>query len=335
MLRMFRIPLILTFLGLVLAFVLGGLPAALTVGILAILETSLSFDNAVVNARILGRMSRVWQQLFLTLGIAIAVFGMRLLFPLLIVALAGHVGMGDALNLALHQPDAYADILRTAHPAIAAFGGVFLLMLFLDFILAEQPVRWLSRLEKGFLWAARLNHLAIMVSLALLLAVAMVWGGSARESVLLAGLFGLLTYLAINGLVKVFESSSLVAAKAGLLSFIYLEILDASFSFDGVIGAFAITNQIFLIALGLGIGALYIRSLTVFLAHHGTLAKYVYLEHGAHYAIGALALLLLVSVHYEVPELVTGLASVAFITTSFFDSREYRRLHSEAGRIQL
>ena len=84
-----------------------------------------------------------------------------------------------------------------------------------------------------------------------------------------------------------------LAGKAAFFMFLYLEVLDASFSFDGVIGAFAITNDIVLMALGLGIGAMYVRSLTVYLVRQGTLDDYVYLEHGAHYAIGALAVILL------------------------------------------
>ena len=98
--------------------------------------------------------------------------------------------------------------------------------------------------------------------------------------------------------------------------FLYLEVLDASFSFDGVIGAFAITNDIFMMALGLGIGAMYIRSLTVYLVRKGTLDDYVYLEHGAHYAIGALAVILLVTIKYEINEVITGLVGVVLIAAS-------------------
>src|SRR5207245_6010504 len=83
-----------------------------------------------------------------------------------------------------------------------------------------------------------------------------------------------------------------VVGKAAFFLFLYLEVLDASFSFDGVVGAFAITSDPIIIAIGLGIGAMFIRSLTVYLVKKGTLAEYVYLEHGALYAIGALAILL-------------------------------------------
>ncbi|MDX3368160.1 DUF475 domain-containing protein, partial [Streptomyces sp. ME02-6987-2C] len=96
-----------------------------------------------------------------------------------------------------------------------------------------------------------------------------------------------------------------------------------------VIGAFAITNDIVLMALGLGIGAMYVRSLTVYLVRQGTLDDYVYLEHGAHYAIGALSLILLVTIQYEINEIVTGLVGVVLIGASFWSSvRRNRALRS-------
>jgi hypothetical protein len=110
------------------------------------------------------------------------------------------------------------------------------------------------------------------------------------------------------------------AGKAAFFLFLYLEVLDASFSFDGVIGAFAITSDPIVTAIGLGIGAMYIRSLTIYLVNKGTLGDYVYLTHGAHWAIGALAALLLVSMKHEVPEVVTGLIGVGFIAAAFGSS---------------
>ncbi len=109
-------------------------------------------------------------------------------------------------------------------------------------------------------------------------------------------------------------------ARLGLFTFLYLEVLDASFSFDGVVGAFAITDKIFVIALGLGIGACYIRALTVYLVRKGTLAEYVYLEHGAHWAIGSLAVLLFITIRVKVPDLVTGLIGVGFIGAALVSS---------------
>src|SRR5262249_23717551 len=146
--------------------------------------------------------------------------------------------------------------------------------------------------------------------------------------VLLAGTAGLATYLAVSSLSTLFESDAEEVAEAeeeaekaaadsgasgpvkvpanlarlGLFTFLYLEVLDASFSFDGVVGAFAVTDMIFVIALGLGIGACYIRALTVYLVRKGTLAEYIYLEHGAHWAIGSLAILLFVTIRANIPD---------------------------------
>jgi hypothetical protein len=167
------------------------------------------------------------------------------------------------------------------------------------------------------------------------------------ETVLLAGVAGLLTYLLVGGLSGYFEdrleedeeaeaeaeeaahrggrepgavSAVGVGGKAAFFLFLYLEVLDASFSFDGVIGAFAITNDIFWMALGLGIGAMYVRSVTVYLVRQGTLDEYRYLEHGAHYAIGLLAVILLISIRWHIHEVITGLSGVALIGASFWSS---------------
>jgi hypothetical protein len=102
-------------------------------------------------------------------------------------------------------------------------------------------------------------------------------------------------------------------------------VLDASFSFDGVIGAFAITNDVVIIMLGLAIGAMFVRSLTVYLVERGTLDEFVFLEHGAHYAIGILALIMFASVKYEIAEWFTGLSGVAFIAVSLWSSIRYKR----------
>ncbi|HSX02196.1 MAG TPA: DUF475 domain-containing protein [Candidatus Saccharimonadia bacterium] len=342
LLRAFRWPLALSAAALLATWWWLGPETALLVAILAVLEISLSFDNAVVNAKVLGRMSRRWQSLFLTLGIAIAVFGMRLVFPLLIVSLAGHLGPVEVLRLAMNAPDQYAAILTQAHPAIAAFGGTFLLMLFLDFVFEDREIKWLRRLEWALAKLGRLENLTVIVTLVVLATAALGLSADNPAVVLWPGILGMVTYLVLTSLTGLFQISRVAGsralkgqtaqaiARAGLLSFIYLEVLDASFSFDGVIGAFAITNQIFLIALGLGIGALFVRSMTVYFVRRRILARYIYLEHGAHYAVGVLALILLITIRYDVPEPVTGLIGIGFIAIAFLDSREYRRQHTEA-----
>ncbi|MFE9423520.1 DUF475 domain-containing protein [Kitasatospora sp. NPDC006697] len=342
-LRTFGWSFVTTIAGLVAAGLIWGPTGFGVVLILAILEISLSFDNAVVNATVLKRMNPFWQKIFLTVGVLIAVFGMRLLFPLLVVMLTAHIGPGTVIDLALNSTHTYNGLtygqhLEAANPAIAAFGGIFLLMIFLDFILEEKDYHWLRWIERPLEKLGKLEALSSVIALVSLVLAAHFFAGDRAETVLLAGVLGLVTYLAVNGLSGLFENSMeaeeeaeeeaeregkpliQVAGKAAFFLFLYLEVLDASFSFDGVVGAFAISNDIFQITLGLGIGAMYIRSLTVFLVRKGTLDDYVYLEHGAHYAIGALAGILLVSIEYKIPEIVTGLIGVAFIGASLGSS---------------
>lgn len=319
MLRLFRIPLLIAAAAIAGAWVLGGKTAALTVAILGLLEITFSFDNAIVNSKILARMNPKWQRLFLTVGVLIAVFGMRLLFPLIIVAVSAHINPGDALKLATTHPAAYARDIQAAHPAIAGFGGTFLFMLFLDWLFEEREIHWLGPIERGLARLGKLEGLTVIVTVALLLLASTVLDH--QGMVLVAGLWGLITYLLVSSIDTFFNEDTVVdVAKAGLVTFLYLEVLDASFSFDGVVGAFAITSNIFQIALGLGIGAVFIRSLTVYVTNKGTLKDYRYLEHGAHWAIGTLAVLLLLTIKYNISDMVTGCIGLAFIGLAFINS---------------
>jgi hypothetical protein len=347
-LKTFRWAFGITVIGLLAAYLYAGATGLAVAAILIVLEISLSFDNAVVNARVLGRMSSFWQQIFLTVGIVIAVFGMRLLFPFVVVGVSAQLSPGAAWTLAMAHGDpqtagSYGYILAAAHPTIAAFGGIFLLMIFLNFLFEEEKeYYWLTLLERPLHKLGGLNAAAIIISLIALLAFAYTLVEDVK-TVLTAGLIGMLTYLLVDGLGQMFAgeaedveaegstgSAVLRVGKSALFLFLYLEVLDASFSFDGVIGAFAITADPIIIALGLGVGAIYVRSLTVYLVRKGTLSDYVYLEHGAHWAIGALAILLLFTMHYEIPEVVTGLIGVGFIAAAFWWSvRRNRRLDRE------
>ena len=344
-LRTFGIALGVAVVGLVLGFVYGGGTGLAVTAMLAVLEISLSFDNAVVNATVLVRMNPYWQRIFLTVGVLVAVFGMRVFFPLLIVGITAKLNPVQAVRLALqkgdpHQHGTYGYLLHQAHPAIAAFGGIFLLMLFLDFVLTEREITWLSWLERPLARAGKLDQLSVVVALGLLAVCAYSLAPAHRTStVLVSGVLGLATYVTVNGLGRLFDNNAeqqqVVPAvgKAAFFLFLYLEILDSSFSFDGVLGAFAITADPIIIAIGLGIGAMFIRSLTVFLVRNGTLSEYEYLEHGALWAIGALAVLLLVTMRHEVPEVVTGSIGAGFIGAAFISSlvRRRRRATSERG----
>jgi hypothetical protein len=119
--------------------------------------------------------------------------------------------------------------------------------------------------------------------------------------------------------------------RSGLGGFIYLNILDASFSFDGVIGAFALSNNMIIIALGLSIGAFFVRSMTIHLVKKGTLAEYLFLEHGAFWAIIALGIIMLASAKFHIPETITGLIGATLIGLSLWWSVRHKRKEESAG----
>jgi len=319
----------------------GGLSGALTAlgiaTILSIMEVSLSFDNAVVNASVLKGWNEFWLKLFLGLGMIIAVFGMRLVFPLVIVAVAADLGATEVWNLALTDPKSFSGHLTAHHAEVAAFGGMFLLLVFLNFLLDdEKETHWLGNFEQKLGALGRVSSIAVMVALASLLFASTYVDEAQRMVVLIAGVWGILVYVGVDMISSLLEKSESdensnvgdMVKRGGIGGFLYLEVLDASFSFDGVIGAFAITSDVVIIMLGLAIGAMFVRSMTVYLVRKGTLDEFVYLEHGAHYAIGILAVIMLVSMKFHVPELVTGLTGVAFIAASLWSSIQYKKKHA-------
>ncbi len=318
---------------------MGALQAVALASVLAIMEVSLSFDNAVVNASTLKNWDKFWQGLFMTVGMLVAVFGMRLLFPLVIVAQAADIDMLEVWNMAIDYPDDYALHLTNHHAEVASFGGVFLLLVFLNFLLDENKrLHWLGNVEKKIASFGKVTSLSLMLTLATLLACLSLVGEQKKFAVLVAGLWGILIYMGVDVISNLLEKDEAdpgvgKVARGGIAGFLYLEVLDASFSFDGVIGAFAITKDIVIIMLGLAIGAVFVRSITVYLLRKGTLDEFVFLEHGAHYAIGILAIIMLASIKFHIPEIFTGLVGVVFILASLWSSVRYkRRLETDCSR---
>ena len=313
--------------------------------VLGVLEVSLSFDNAVVNATVLRDMDPLWQRRFLTWGIVIAVFGMRIVFPLLVVAIAARLGPVDAVRLAATDPVTYERIITGAHVGISGFGGAFLAMVGLTFFLdADKDSHWIGPIERPFTGVGRISGAAIAVVLLALFGISRLIAPDDAMTFITSGIFGLVSYIAVGAIGTLLEKDegettsqgpAVTVAKAGLGAFLYLEVLDASFSFDGVIGAFALSNNLFVIALGLGIGAMFVRSMTVMLVDRGTLTEYPYLEHGAFYAIIALAAIMLLSVRFEIPETVTGLIGAGFIGAAFIASVRSNRAGGEHRPIPL
>ena len=338
LLRYLAFPLVCCGVGLAVVGGLSGFQAAWVTLVLLLLEVSLSFDNAVVNARVLDRLTPAQQRFFLTWGLVIPVFGVRFAGPLVMVALAGGVGLGEALEAALHEPERYRELLEVAEPRILAFGGMFLVMVFLRYFLNEaKTLHWWQPIERRLSAAGRVESVEVALALILLLVLAFNIPLDLRADVLISGLIGLVLQLASTSLAEAFGDEDTVmnvgtaAAGSGLMSLVYLELLDASFSLDGTIGAFAITQSLPLIMTGLGLGALFIRSLTLMLSRERTLDTLIYLEHGAHYAIGALGLLMLVSIqlglhHIHLPEWLSGLIGIVLLIAALLDSmRQSRR----------
>lgn len=358
--KTFRLSIIVSVIALLVAFFYGGWAALFTVFLLGIMEVSLSADNAVVSARIVAKLSQKWQTIFLTVGIFVAVFAVRFGAPILIVSSVTGLSAADALSLAMEkgsveQEGTYAYIMHHEHPSIAAFGGLFLLLITLNFLFEEKEHYWLSWVEKPLAKIGAIAGAPIIVSLAVLVGIL---AFTQNLKVVGAGLAGILTYLVIDAIGGYFEAREEAAAehdeelaekiategsskgaiiglagKAAFFSFLYLEVLDASFSLDGVVAAFSVTSDPILIGLGLGfIGALFVRSTTIFLVKKGTLDDYVYLDHGAHWAIGSLAVLLFISMATPIPELVTGTVSVLILIAALIASIQRNKKLEAEGR---
>ena len=312
---------------------LAGLQMMFLAAVLGVMETSLSLDNAVVNAAILKDMDPKWQRRFLTWGILIAVFGMRIVFPLAIVSVSAWVSPLEAGRIALFDHERYEAIVTGAHVGISGFGGAFLMLVGLTFFLDdEREHMWLSFIEKPLAALSRIPLAPYALTAIIIGALSFMVHGHEQFTFLCAGIAGIATYFAVQlfgDMMGGEEDATGKIVRTGAGAFVYLEFLDASFSFDGVIGAFAITNDIVLIALGLGIGAMFVRSMTVALVRGGHLAEYRYLEPGAFYAIMALATIMLLSIRVETPEVVTGLIGAAFIGTALWASIRHKRLHPE------
>lgn len=321
---------------------LRGWSALFIAMVLILVEITFSFENAIINAKVLSTVSEFWQKIFITIGILIAVVGMRLVFPIVIVMLTTGLAADKVIDLALNQPGKYAHALHDAHIAIASFGGMFLLMLATHFFFdRKRKVRWIDIIEKPLQDMSRW-WVYTTVCFMVLLVISNLPGNPNPSETFRAGLVGIVTYIVIHGLAEVFSRSEKSSGRvvktgiAGFMAFLYLEVLDASFSFDGVIGAFAVTKDVLLIALGLGIGALWVRSLTIFMVRRSVLHAYRYLEHGAHYTITVLAVVLLIGIFVDIPEIVAGITGLmivgASIASSIAFSRQAQAGHSGVAR---
>ncbi len=302
-----------------------GSEALILVIILSVLEVTLSFDNAVVNAGVLKKMNAKWQQRFLTWGILLAVFGTRFVLPIIIVSLAVWASPLYITMLAFQDPDAYSALLHEVHGSITTFGGVFLLMVSLKYFFNKaKSVHWIQSVERHLVKWGNIEAIEIAIALTALASLSFITHFD-QVGVLIAGLVGLILFIIMEGVAGSLSIETTDVARAGLTLFLYLNVLDSAFSLDGVVGAFALTSNLFIIMIGLGIGAYFVRSMTVYFVRENTLAELVYLEHGAHWAIMGLAIAMLANLVAHVPEVVTGLIGLCFVLFAYYSSHKEKK----------
>lgn len=293
--------------------------------ILAIIEISLSCDNAILNAKNIQKMSPLWQRRFLTWGIVIAVFGMRIVFPIIIVCIVATINPIEAVKIAIFSPQDYLKIISDAHIPIAGFGGTFLLMVSLTFFLnRNKNIHWINFLEIPMSYLSRIRGIKFFLVLLLIIGISCILSIRDIYILIFSSTFALMTFYAINFFESILsgdnQTKSVTQKKHGLSLFLYLEIIDASLSFDGVISSFAITKNFFIIIIGLTIGAVYVRSMTVLMLKKGMLQKYKYLEHGSFYSIFVLSIVIFLQTVINVPEIFTGTSSTLLIILSIYSS---------------
>src|SRR3989344_5219482 len=269
-LHFFFIPSVISIVILAAVGILLGPVALFTAGLLVVLEITLSFDNAVVNARVLQKMSPVWQHRFLTWGIFSAVFLTRAVLPILIVSASVAMSPIIVASVALFDPVQYAELLHGARHIIASFGGIFLTMVGLRYFFDQgKEVHWIRVIERRLAQWGSVEAIEIAIALILLSFIAVLLPAHST-SILFAGIIAITLFIVVQGAASSFAVSTQHAVAAGTALFIYLNVLDAAFSLDSVVGAFALSTQLPIIIVGLGIGAYFVRALTVYMVRHGT-----------------------------------------------------------------
>jgi hypothetical protein len=324
LIKYFSVPILVTFVSLILIAIFGNVGMLFSVLVLIILEITLSFDNAVVNAKVLEDMSEKWRKRFINWGIWVAVFGTRVILPIIIVAIVSGISFVNVVNLALFDSITYGMKLDEAHYSIGAFGGIFLVLVALKFFIDEQKdVDWIGSIERKLKKFSSIESIEVTFALIFLLIVSYLVPTHAIE-ILVAGIVGAISFILIEGLTSGMGHGMNKIAKSGFALFMYLNVLDVAFSLDGVIGAFAISSNLIVIALGLGIGAYFVRSFTLYLVDNKTLGQLKYLEHGAHWAILGLGICMLLSLLMHIPEFVTGTIGICFVLASYLSSAKLK-----------
>jgi hypothetical protein len=289
---------------------------------LALFEIISSIDNAVVNAEVLGTMSDKGRKWFLFWGLLFAVVVVRGLLPWLIVW-AATPGLGPiaALTATFSNDPRVLLAIENSSPMLLAGGGTFLIFLFFHWLFQEPKEFGLPH-ERFFAKQAIWFYAVVSIILALL-----VWSGGKINFLIAFGtVIGSTAFFITHGFKQNAEAQEkeLLHGKGNSFSdlskILYLEVIDTTFSIDGVLGAFAFTLSVPLILLGNGIGALVLRQLTV--GNIDTIKKYIYLKNGAMYSIAVLGIIMLIDAFgHHIPQWVSPVATFAVIGFFFWKSK--------------
>jgi uncharacterized protein len=288
---------------------------------LVVFEVVNSVDNAVVNASVLKTMNMLWRKRFLFIGIITSVFLVRFLLPLVIVWISvPTISVSEIFLAFLGQSQVAAQAISIQKPVILMFGGVFLLYLYFHWVFLEhKDPLYIEKFLKE-------KHGAWFFAVAAVLLVAIMYLARFNPLMMLSAAIGSATFFLLYGLRETAKTSeeNMVAGTSGLndlSKFVYLEVLDATFSFDGVVGAFAFTINLLLILIGMGIGAIVVRELTI--KGIDIIGKYKYLKNGALTSIGFLGLFMLVeSFGIELPSYLPTIITFLLVGFAFYKSRK-------------
>ena len=303
------------------------IPVILIVAGLCLFEAISSIDNAIVNAEVLSTMGERARHWFLTWGLVIAVFVIRGLLPWFIVWFTTpSLGPVGALTAAFSSDPAVIAAVGSSAPVLLIGGGTFLVFLFFHWLFLEEKHFGLRgeryiRERGAWFYATASVLLALIVGLSLM----------ARPLLALGAVIGSTAFFIVHGFRQNAEAQERRLMDRGLTDLsklFYLEVIDASFSIDGVLGAFAFTLSVPLIILGNGLGALVVRELTI--GNIDRIRRYVYLKNGAMYSILALGtIMILDSFGVEIPGYLSPV--ITFGVVGYFLMKSIRTARRVAG----
>jgi len=297
----------------------GLLTMLLTVAGLSLFETVSSIDNAIINAEVLGTMRRKARQWFLIWGILSSVFIVRGLLPWLIVWLATPgLGPVSAITATFSSNPAVLEAVEASAPILLIAGGTFLVFLFFHWLFLEPKNYGLP--GERFFVAQGVWFFAVV---SVLLAVIVWYALKVHPLMAFGAVVGSTAFFITHGFKENAAQSEKKLMKEGLSDvskIFYLEVIDATFSIDGVLGAFAFTLSVPLILLGNGLGAIVVRQLTI--GNIERIKQYAFLKNGAMYSILLLGLIMLVdSFGFHIPSWVSPVTTFAVIAYFFLKSR--------------